>query len=953
MSLTPAHSRRAAATARGAAGGRTLLPLLGVLILLASPVVANDPSSARGASAPLPRSSVHGLRIPDRLALIMEEPGPRLPDSLVSTLASHRSRATLAEGHPRLWFIELPAEEAPVQHRAQHRAQRRELLRELRALPEVRCIGEVHENSAAVGLREPVLVIPLPELLVELSSGASREEIAARLAAIGLEHVAHFPSLRGGILHLRHGGLPAESAALAAQISGWDGIHSAEVNVLEGFPPLSIPNDPLFPQQWSLRNTGQGGGWTPGADLNAPSAWDLATGDPSVTIAIIDEGVDVTHPDLASRVLPGHDATDQPSPAAIPGNCAPADEHGTACAGIAAAAGNDGAGMTGVCWNASILPVRVGYGAYWSQLSWQVDAITWAADQGADILSNSWGSSIPSASVRSAIEYATTSGRGGLGAVVLFAAGNSDGPIVYPAKHPAAIAVGASSPCDERCSPASCDNEVFWGSCHGLELDLVAPGAALVTADNVGPAGGGAGDYLFGFNGTSAACPHVAGAAALLLSLRPDLDAVQVRSHLISAGRDLVGVPAEDTSGWDPYMGWGRLDLRLLLESALGPAPPGSLTCTPSGTAVLLEWTVPPGVSYDHYELRRNGDLIAAVPGDALLHTEPALPPGSHQYALRGVASGVRTPMATCTTFVSGGASDLVWTPPTAVGPVDGGAAISAALIANGRTPVATEDLLSVGDLDPFSRIWVTLGTSPAKHVLSEPEAALLLDYLTNGVGGSSLYLEGADTWVEDPVTSLHPLFGIDGSFGGLADLDTITGFDIGVADLSGLSMDYDGENSSIDRLIPVPPAATLLRNGPTSVYDVAIHRETPEYRTIGASLEFGGLQESGGATRAAVMAELLAALTGPSTPFLRGDADGSGSIDVADAILILEQLFLGGGSSCLDALDVNDSGSLNIADAIAALGYLFSGAAPPAPPFPTPGPDPTDNDPLDCASWP
>ncbi|MGA1488711.1 MAG: hypothetical protein ACO4B3_06835, partial [Planctomycetota bacterium] len=162
-----------------------------------------------------------------------------------------------------------------------------------------------------------------------------------------------------------------------------------------------------------------------------------------------------------------------------------------------------------------------------------------------------------------------------------------------------------------------------------------------------------------------------------------------------------------------------------------------------------------------------------------------------------------------------------------------------------------------------------------------------------------------------------------------------------------------DGENSSIDRLIPVPPAATLLRNGPTSVYDVAIHRETIEYRTIGASLEFGGLQESGGATRAAVMAELLAALTGPSTPFLRGDADGSGSIDVADAILILEQLFLGGGSSCLDALDVNDSGSLNIADAIAALGYLFSGAAPPAPPFPTPGPDPTDNDPLDCASWP
>jgi subtilisin family serine protease len=165
-----------------------------------------------------------------------------------------------------------------------------------------------------------------------------------------------------------------------------------------------------------------------------------------------------------------------------------------------------------VCWGAEIMPVRIGFGSFWTQDDWIVTGITGAADLGADVISCSWGGGVPSALEQGAVLYATTMGRGGLGTAVFASTGNghSGGWVTFPAAYPEAIAVGASSPCDERKSASSCDGETWWSSQWGPELDLVAPGPKVMTTDNVGAAGATPGNFVE-FSGTSSACPHAAG----------------------------------------------------------------------------------------------------------------------------------------------------------------------------------------------------------------------------------------------------------------------------------------------------------------------------------------------------------------------------------------------------------------------------------------------------------
>src|SRR5262249_32548401 len=138
----------------------------------------------------------------------------------------------------------------------------------------------------------------------------------------------------------------------------------------------AVPNDPLFPQQWHLNNTGQGGG-TPGADVKAPAAWDLTTGSSSIVIAVVDDGVEKTHPDLAANIfvnsheIPGNGIDDDGNGYiddvngwdfsgndndASPGA---SDFHGTSVAGVAAGRGNNGIGVTGACQTCRILPVKL------------------------------------------------------------------------------------------------------------------------------------------------------------------------------------------------------------------------------------------------------------------------------------------------------------------------------------------------------------------------------------------------------------------------------------------------------------------------------------------------------------------------------------------------------------------------------------------------------------------
>jgi subtilisin family serine protease len=185
------------------------------------------------------------------------------------------------------------------------------------------------------------------------------------------------------------------------------------------------PDDPLFSEQWHLSNTGSNGS-TAGADMKVSSAWDFQLmADTNITIAVLDQGIDLTHPDL--RIVPGWNFftnSNNPSPSNS------LDNHGTAVAGIAAAIGNNGIGVTGVAAGAKIMPIKIlddsstGIG----DLA-VADAITWAWQHGADVLNNSWGFKIvyPSSVINNAIIDATKLGRNGKGCPVLFASGNDGG----------------------------------------------------------------------------------------------------------------------------------------------------------------------------------------------------------------------------------------------------------------------------------------------------------------------------------------------------------------------------------------------------------------------------------------------------------------------------------------------------------------------------------------------
>ena len=335
-----------------------------------------------------------------------------------------------------------------------------------------------------------------------------------------------------------------------------------------------FPNDEYFPLQWHLHNTGQSGG-TPGADIRAPEAWEITTGDPNITVAVIDNGVDSNHSDLVNNLVPGYDFLDnddQPDPALDHWF----NGHGTCCAGLIAAQGNNGIGLSGVTWNCKLMPIRRGGvradgGCYSTTLADTATACRWVAAHEADIFSDSWsGYSLLQPIIQSAIADVTKLGgigRNGKGCILLAAVGNNSSLIAeYPEVE--VIVVGATDHNDVRCSYSN----------YGPILSVMAPGAPTLdweptqgrgwiwTTDIAGyfpyPPYLDISDYTL-FAGTSASCPIAAGVAALILSIEPNLTCDEVRHFLERSAKDL-GDP-----GRDDYYGWGRVDARAALDMVL------------------------------------------------------------------------------------------------------------------------------------------------------------------------------------------------------------------------------------------------------------------------------------------------------------------------------------------------------------------------------------------------
>jgi thermitase len=347
----------------------------------------------------------------------------------------------------------------------------------------------------------------------------------------------------------------AKTLELANELNTDKKVEYAHPNFTRALKPFFSPNDPLFQKQWALCNQGQTGGIA-GNDINAIAAWAVTTGSNTVTIAIIDEGVDYTHEDLnvSNKLVTGYDAltgTDSPGPENN-------DAHGTACAGIASGVGNNNRGISGVAPGCKILGVRIGktIGSRWITDDLKIaDGIKQAYKRGADVLSNSWGGGLPSTHITDAIREAKKIGRNGKGCVVCFAAGNDNSKVSYPGSLPEVITVAACNEYGERKGLNSKDGENWWGSNYGPEVDVCAPGVHIVTTDIAGTRGYSPNaDYYEKFNGTSAATPHVAGVAALVLSVNPGLSATEVENILRKATDDL------GTSGFNIYTGFGRIN---------------------------------------------------------------------------------------------------------------------------------------------------------------------------------------------------------------------------------------------------------------------------------------------------------------------------------------------------------------------------------------------------------
>lgn len=432
-------------------------------------------------------------------------------------------------------------------------------------------------------------VVATEQLVVALEDGADVDAIAD---AAGAKVVAALHWSLGA--HVLEVDAAADVFSAAAALATRDDVRWAQPDLLRSYERRDVPDDPLYDQQWHLQSPGDTDAMA-GTDISAEDAWTLTRGSRDVRVAIIDDGVDVYHPDLVEKVVEGYD---------VPGTESALDRamgrgaatHGTAVAGVAAGHGFNGVGSTGVCPECSIVPVFTGNFENDSEVArW----FAFATDAGAAVMNNSWGpqdgdplvvdeppggwldDGLP-AVVEEALEYAETEGRDGLGAVIVFAAGNGNELVDSDAfaSHPLTVAVAAVDD----------SGRISEYSDFGPAIDVSAPSnggrahGGIFTTDargefgyNGGDPGAGdrEGDYTNSFGGTSSAAPTATGVIALVIAANPALTAAEVRQLVRDTADPIDAVfGAYDADGHSDFYGHGRVNAYRAVRAALGACTP-------------------------------------------------------------------------------------------------------------------------------------------------------------------------------------------------------------------------------------------------------------------------------------------------------------------------------------------------------------------------------------------
>ena len=388
----------------------------------------------------------------------------------------------------------------------------------------------------------------------------------------------------------------------------------AEANIITPQESFYRPQDDLYNQQWYLNHDG-GTLLTPGSHVDAEQAWDITRGIRSIVVAIVDDAIDVNHPDFQGegKIVAPRDFKDQDF---LPMPTSSQESHGTACAGVAVAE-ETGSGIVGVAPGCALMPIRTS--GFLDDRTIE-DLFNWTVDNGADVISCSWGAAAVyfplSLRQKAAITNAATQGRDGKGCVILFAAGNANRPVnatIYErswpnnllsgptrwlngfAVHPDVMAISACNSLSRKsaysnwglnisvCAPSNNAPPGAWFRETGYigtapEVKAFLPGRGIFTTDQLGQLGYHPGDYTRTFGGTSSACPVVAGVAALVLSANPDLKAAEVK-NIVQQTADKIVDPDPDpqlglrmgnyiNNGHSQWFGYGKVNAFKAVKAA-------------------------------------------------------------------------------------------------------------------------------------------------------------------------------------------------------------------------------------------------------------------------------------------------------------------------------------------------------------------------------------------------
>jgi len=424
------------------------------------------------------------------------------------------------------------------------------------------------------------------------------------------------------------------------------------------------PNDPSFSSLWGLLNTGQvigGQTGTPGADISATSAWDISTGSRANVVAVVDTGIDYNHADLAANVwsaptsftvtIGGQNITCAAGTHgfnAITNTCDPLDDnnHGSHCSGTIGAVGNNGVGVAGVNWTASIMGAKFLNSGGSGTTAGAINAIEFTiqakqifgANANVRVLSNSWGGGGFSQALLDEINKANANNM-----LFVAAAGNNgsnnDSAPFYPASYnaPNVVAVAATDNRDQKAS---------FSNFGATSVDLGAPGVNVLST-TIGNT------YSF-FSGTSMATPHVSGAAALVLSVC-SLDTAALKSNLLNNVDPITALSGITVTG-------GRLNVDNAIRACSGPPTPDfSLSASPSsqtvtqGDSTVYTATVTPSGGF-------SGTVTfsaSGLPAGAGASFNPASVAGSGSSTMTVTTSGA-TPPGSYTLTITGTSGSLV-----------------------------------------------------------------------------------------------------------------------------------------------------------------------------------------------------------------------------------------------------------------------------------------------------